>query len=44
MLFIEYDVNPDGTIEVVALINAIEENGEDADGGAWIGVAADRVR
>ena len=32
MLFIEYDVNPEGEIELVALINAIEEDGEDPDG------------
>ena len=36
MLFIEYDVTPDGAIEVVALINAVEENGEDADGTDWM--------
>lgn len=31
MLFIEYDVNPQGEIELVALINAIEEDGQDPD-------------
>ena len=36
MLFIEYDVNPEGEIEIVALINAIEENGQDPDGDAWM--------
>ena len=36
MLFIEYDVTPDGEIELVALINAIEEKGEDDDGSAWM--------
>ena len=36
MLFIEYDVNPHGEIELVALINAIEEDGQDADGEAWL--------
>ena len=36
MLFIEYDVTPDGAIEVVALVNAVEENGEDADGADWM--------
>ncbi len=36
MLFIEYDVTPDGEIELVALINAIEEMGEDDDGSAWM--------
>ncbi len=37
MLFIEYDVNPEGQIELVALINAIEEDGQDPDGKAWMG-------
>jgi hypothetical protein len=36
LLFIEYDVTPHGAIEVVALINAVEENGEDADGRNWL--------
>lgn len=36
MLFIEYDVGADGMIEVVGLINAIEENGEDSAGEAWM--------
>jgi hypothetical protein len=36
LLFIEYDVTPLGAIEVVALINAVEENGEDADGADWM--------
>ena len=36
MLFIEYDVNPEGEIELVALINAIEEDGQDPDGEAWM--------
>lgn len=36
MLFIEYDVTPEGRIELVALINAVEEHGEDADGADWI--------
>jgi hypothetical protein len=36
VLFIEYDVTPAGEIELVALINAIEENGEDDDGSAWM--------
>lgn len=36
MLFIEYDVNPKGEIELVALINAIEEDGQDPDGEAWM--------
>ena len=36
MLFIEYDVTPNGEIELVALINAVEENDEDADGTEWM--------
>jgi hypothetical protein len=36
MLFIEYDVDPSGQIELVALIDAVEENGEDEDGAAWL--------
>lgn len=36
MLFIEYDVHEDGEIELVALINAVEEDGQDPDGEAWI--------
>jgi hypothetical protein len=36
VLFIEYDVTAQGAIEVVALINAVEENGEDADGTDWL--------
>jgi hypothetical protein len=36
LLFIEYDVNEDGEIELVALINASEENGEDPNGEAWL--------
>jgi hypothetical protein len=36
LLFIEYDVNNDGEIELVALINAVEENGQDPDGEAWL--------
>ena len=36
MLFIEYDVTPDGSIELVALINAVEENGADPDGADWM--------
>jgi hypothetical protein len=35
MLFIEYDVHDDGEIELVALINAIEEDNQDPDGEAW---------
>jgi hypothetical protein len=33
---IEYDVNTDGEIELVALINAIEEDGADPNGEAWM--------
>jgi hypothetical protein len=36
LLFIEYDVTPQGAIEVVALVNASEEHGDDADGAAWM--------
>ena len=36
MLFIEYDVTADGRIELVALINAVEENGEDDAGTEWM--------
>ena len=36
MLFIEYDVDDDGLIELVALVNAVEEDGEDPDGAAWM--------
>jgi hypothetical protein len=36
LLFIEYDVTPEGGIELVALINAVEEDGQDPDGEAWI--------
>jgi hypothetical protein len=36
MLFIEYDVTPEGQIELVALINAVEDDGEDPQGQAWL--------
>jgi hypothetical protein len=36
LLFIEYDVTPQGEIELVALINAVEENCDDADGTDWL--------
>ena len=36
MLFIEYDVGDDGMIELVALINAIEEDDEDPNGEVWL--------
>jgi hypothetical protein len=36
MLFIEYDVDAQGQIELVALINAVEEQGLDEDGSAWL--------
>jgi hypothetical protein len=36
MLFIEYDVDAEGQIELVALINAVEEEGQDEDGSAWL--------
>ncbi len=35
-LAIEYDVTPDGEIELVALINAVEEDDDDPDGEAWL--------
>jgi len=35
VLFIEYDVDDRGAIELVALINAVEEDGEDPEGEAW---------
>ena len=36
MLFIEYDVTSTGEIELVALINAVEATGADADGSDWL--------
>jgi hypothetical protein len=36
LLFIEYDVSTQGEIELVALINAVEEDGQDPDGEAWL--------
>jgi hypothetical protein len=36
MLAIEYDVTPDGVVELIALINAVEEDGADPDGEAWL--------
>jgi len=36
VLFIEYDVRPSGEIDLVALINAVEEEGRDPDGSAWL--------
>jgi hypothetical protein len=36
VLFIEYDVTPNGEIELVALINAVEEEGQDPDGSTWM--------
>jgi hypothetical protein len=36
LLFIEYDVNSEGDIELVALINAVEEDGQDPEGEAWL--------
>ncbi len=36
MLFIEYDVTERGAIELVALVNAIEANDDDADGADWM--------
>ncbi|MDA8281745.1 MAG: hypothetical protein M0Z42_00270 [Actinomycetota bacterium] len=36
MLAVEYDVTPDGQIELVALINAVDEEGSDPEGEAWL--------
>jgi hypothetical protein len=36
LLAIEYDVTPEGVIELVALVNAVEEDGADPDGEAWL--------
>jgi hypothetical protein len=36
VLFIEYDVSPEGSIELIGLINAVEENGADVDGSDWL--------
>ncbi len=36
MLFIEYDVRADGLVELVALVNAVEADGLDPDGEAWL--------
>jgi hypothetical protein len=36
VLFIEYDVKDDGEIELVGLINAVEETGQDPDGEVWL--------
>lgn len=36
MLFIEYDVTASGEIALVALVNAVEEEGHDPDGEAWM--------
>jgi hypothetical protein len=35
-LFIEYDVRTDGEVELVALVNAIDEDGHDPDGASWM--------
>ncbi len=36
MLAVEYDVTPEGRIEIVALVNAVDEEGTDPDGEAWL--------
>lgn len=36
VLAIEYDVTADGVIELVALVNALDEEGTDPDGDAWL--------
>jgi hypothetical protein len=35
-LAIEYDVTPEGVVEIVGLINAVEAEGADPDGEAWL--------
>jgi hypothetical protein len=36
MLFLEYDVLAGGDIELVALVNAVDEDGLDPDGSSWL--------
>ena len=36
MLFLEYDVLPAGEIEIVAVVNAVDEDGHDPDGSSWM--------
>jgi hypothetical protein len=36
VLFIEYDVGRDGQIQLVGLINAVERDGQDPAGEAWL--------
>jgi hypothetical protein len=36
LLFIEYDVTTEGEIELVALVNAVDAEGSDPDGEAWM--------
>ncbi|MDE3085970.1 MAG: hypothetical protein KGJ77_04310 [Acidobacteriota bacterium] len=36
MLAIEYDVDEDGIVELVALVNAVDEGGDDPEGEAWL--------
>ena len=36
MLAIEYDVDEEGVIELVALVNAVDEGGDDTEGEAWL--------
>ena len=36
MLVVEYDVDADGLVELVALINAVDEDGSDPQGEAWL--------
>ncbi len=36
VLVIEYDVTTEGMVELVALINAVEEDGADPGGEAWL--------
>jgi len=36
LLCIEYDVNGQGDIELIALVNAVDEDGLDPRGEAWL--------
>jgi hypothetical protein len=36
LLAIEYDVTPEGAVELEALINAIDADGADPDGEVWL--------
>jgi len=36
LLFIEYDVTPEGWIDIVGLIEAVEQHDADPDGADWL--------